>query len=154
MQTPNLLHLANIAIVITTLFTAMLPGSAVAQETPQQPQGAPSEAGDAPVAAPQEVVPPVVETTPVTEQVPPVIDSATPTPAVETPPPLDATEPPPVQQAEQPNAPRRPVICYGKFWNDIIHDANITDYMHSDGWGDLHFSASPEAILAALKTHA
>jgi len=52
------------------------------------------------------------------------------------------------------DAPRRPVICYGNFWNDIIHDPNITDYMHSDGWGDLHFSASPEAILAALKTHA
>ncbi|MBC8050238.1 MAG: extracellular solute-binding protein [Chitinophagales bacterium] len=137
MRIRNLLHLANIAIVITTLFTAMLPGSAVAQETPQQPQGTPSEAGDVPVAAPQEVAPPVVETAPVIEQVTPIIDSATPTPAVETPPPSDAIEPPSVQQAEQPNAPRRPatltIATWGGAYGQAQNRAIFSPYEKTSG---------------------
>ncbi len=52
------------------------------------------------------------------------------------------------------DAPRRPVICYGDFWNKIVQDANIAGYMHSEGWGDIHFATSPETILAALQTYA
>lgn len=52
------------------------------------------------------------------------------------------------------DAPRRPVICYGDFWNNIIQDANISGYMHSDGWGDLYFAHTVHEILEALKTYA
>lgn len=52
------------------------------------------------------------------------------------------------------DAPRRPVICYSDFWNNILQDTNVNGYMHSDGWGDLHIAHTPEEILGTLKTHA
>lgn len=52
------------------------------------------------------------------------------------------------------DAPRRPIICYGTFWQNIVLDPNITPYMHSNGWGNISFADSPQAIVGALKTHA
>lgn len=51
------------------------------------------------------------------------------------------------------DAPRRPVICYGDFWHNIVQDANVGGYMHSDGWGTLLFANSPQTILEAIKAH-
>lgn len=117
----NVLPLANIAVVIATLFATVLPEAAFAQDTPSQPQAAPAAAGDAPVVAPQEPSPPLAETNPA-EQTAPIAENPPPATAVETPPPLNPAEPP-LQQAEQPDTPRPPVTLTIATWGGAYAQA-------------------------------
>lgn len=52
------------------------------------------------------------------------------------------------------DVPRRPMVCHGEFWHNIVHDPNVSQYMHSDGWGNLVFAHSPDEIVEALKVNA
>lgn len=46
--------------------------------------------------------------------------------------------------------PRRPIVCYGDFWENIVQDPNVGQYMHSSGWGDLRFAHLPEQVVEVL----
>ena len=49
------------------------------------------------------------------------------------------------------DVPKRPVICYGKYWEEMLASLRQTPYIPQPAWDVLRFVHSPQEMLVALK---
>lgn len=49
--------------------------------------------------------------------------------------------------------PKRPIICYGQFWADMLSGLRYSRYIHLHLWELLHFAESEQDVLDTLAKH-
>lgn len=49
--------------------------------------------------------------------------------------------------------PRRPIICYGEFWQELLRPIMTNKYVHPDYQQLIHFADSPQDVLAILEQY-
>ncbi len=47
--------------------------------------------------------------------------------------------------------PRAPIICYGVFWQEILHPVMTTRYIHPEYQELIHFAHSPAEVVVLLR---
>jgi uncharacterized protein (TIGR00730 family) len=46
--------------------------------------------------------------------------------------------------------PRRPLVCYGPYWRDMLAGLNGNPYLHAGSWEMLAFIETPAEVVSAL----